>query len=284
MAALTAEKNIEIKNPGDLYAFPVANGETIYGGTLAVIDDDGYLRNLSSTYAPQCKLVCLVADESANASGPAATSAAGSISGSLEISSAVSGDKTIRNVYLHGLVKGTFTSIAQADVGQPVFATTNNDIDEARNSAVFVGTLMVYISATVGWYELNGKYNSSDTVVYKTALTAASGGGGMFNILNPAAATILIEKLVIDITTASTVTGVTIDAGVAATATSNDTLIDGGALTATGIIDNGTDAGTNGGLAKCTSAQYITGTGSSALGAHATPLVGSVSIYYRHFE
>ena len=281
MAALTAKKALEIKGESELWAFPVASGETIYGGTLAVIDDDGYLRNLSSTYAPQAKLVCLVADDTANASGAAATTAAGSISGSLEAASVVAGDKTVRNVYLDGYVKGTFASIAQSDVGVPVYATNNNDIDDAQNSGVFVGTLITYISATVGWYALNKKFNHSDTVFYKQAIVASSGGGGLFNVLNPTGATIVIERLALDLTTGTSSAG-TIDVGVTTTLTTSDVLIDGVTSSLAGVFDNITNAGTNGGATvKCTSAQYITGTVSIAAGA---TLAGSVGIWYRYWE
>jgi hypothetical protein len=279
--AKTAEQIIDFKPAGDQYAFPVANGETIYKGTLAVVDDDGYLRNLTSTYAPQAKVVVFVADGSANASGPAATSAAGSISGSLEKASAISGDKTVRLCYVSGQFLCTFTSIAQSQLFKTVYATDNFTLDEAQNSGVKVGSLSVYISATSGWVDLNKFYQHDGTVFWKQAITRSSGGGGLFNIANPTGATIMIERCALDITTASSA-ALTIDVGVAATGTSNDSLIDGVASSVAGVFDNITDAGTNGGASvKCTSAQFITGTLSGASGAL---LAGSVGIWYRYWE
>lgn len=281
--AKTAEQIIDFKPAGDKYAFPVASGETIYGGTIAVIDDDGYLRNLSSTYAPQAKLVVFVADQSGQLEGtPTATTAAGSISGSLEIGSDISGDKTVRLCYVSGLIRCTFTSIAQKQIGKTVYATDNFTVDETQNSGIKVGTLVTYIDADEGWVDLNKFYQHDGTIFWKQAISATSGGGGLFNLLNPTGATIVIERLALDITTASSVVS-TIDIGVAATGTSNDALIDGVAGSATGVFDNITDAGTNGGATvKCTSAQYITGTFSTA--ASATSLAGSVGIWYRYWE
>lgn len=282
--AKTAEQVIAIRDIdyNSQLALPVANGETIYKGTLACVDDDGYLRNLSSTYAPQAKLVVLVADGSANASGPAATTAAGSISGAREAASDDSGDKTVRVCYTKAHVKLTFTSITQAQVGKTVYASDNYTVDEAQNSAVKIGMLTTYISTTSGWVSLNEYGQHDGEIFWKQALSATSGGGGLFNILNPTGATIVITRLALDITTASSTVS-TIDVGVAATGTSNDALIDGVAASATGVFDNITDAGTNGGATvKCTSVQYITGTFSSA--ASAKSIAGSVGIWYRYWE
>lgn len=275
--AVTIEKNIDMKSYNELVAIPVASGETIYKGTFAAVDKAGYLRNLSSTYAAQAKCIVFVADCSAN-TRPAATTAAGSISGSLENKSIAAGDKTVRLCYTKGMFKVTFTSITQADLFKTVYASDNFTVDEAQVSAARMGTLVTYLSATSGYVDLNKFYNADGTVFFKQPLAAATGGGGVFNILNPAGATIMIERLLLDITTAGA--AVTIDAGVAATGTSNDTLIDGGALGAITVIDNISDKGTNGGIAKATSTQYITGTASS----DPTTLVGTVGVYYRVWE
>lgn len=279
--AVTVEKILEIKGWTKEWSFPVASGETIYKGTLAVLDDDGYLRNLSSTYVTQAKVVVFVADGSANAS-PAATTSAGSISGTLEVGSAVAGDKTVRLCYLDGFIRATFTSTTQANIGKTQYASDNFTVDEAQNSGVKIGTLMTYIDADEGWIELNKFYQHDGTIFYKQAITRSSTAGGLFNILNPTGATIMIEKVVVDITTATSAAG-TIDVGVAATLTSNDALIDGVASSTTGVKNSHKNAGTNGThLAKATSAQYITGT--LATGASGSLLAGTVGIWYRYWE
>jgi hypothetical protein len=278
--AKTAEQNLNIKGYGRPVAFPVKTGETIYKGTLAVVDSAGYLVNLDSAAAPTARVVVFVADGSANTT-PAATTANGSISGSLEVKSADAGDKTVRYCYTHGLVKATFTSITQAMVGKTVYATDNFTLDETQNAGVKVGTLVTYISATSGWVDLNKYYNQDGAVFFKQALVRSSGGGGLFNILNPAGATIVVERLAVDIVTASSA-ALTFDAGIAATGTTSDVLIDGQATSVAGLFDNITDAGTNGGATvKATSAQYITGTLSGASGAL---LAGSVGLWYRVWE
>jgi hypothetical protein len=262
--AVTVEKILEIKGQTKEWSFPVASGETIYKGTIAVLDDDGYLRNLSSTYVTQAKIVVFVADGSANTS-PAATTSAGSISGTLEVGSAVAGDKTVRLCYLDGFVRATFTSTTQANIGKTQYASDNFTVDEAQNSGVKIGTLVTYIDADEGWIELNKFYQHDGTIFYKQAITRSSTAGGLFNI------------------TAGTSGAGTIDVGVAATLTSNDALIDGVASSTTGVKNSHKNAGTNGThLAKATSAQYITGT--LATGASGSLLAGTVGIWYRYWE
>lgn len=278
--AKTSEQVIDVKGTEKLWAFPVASGATIYSGCLAAVDNNGYLQNLDSTYAKDGRIIVMVADDSANAS-PAATTSAGSISGDLEAKSADAGDKTVRNCYMDCYVKLTFTSIAQDDVGKTVFASDNYTVDDAQNSSIKIGTLITYLSATSGWVRLNFYANHDGTSFWKQAISATSGGGGLFNILNPSGETILIERLALDLTTGTSAAG-TIDCGVAATGTSNDALIDGVTSSAAGVFDNITDAGTSGGATvKCTAAQYITGTVSIAAGA---TLAGSVGVWFRYWE
>lgn len=280
--AVTVEKVLDIKGQTRELRLPVASGETIYQGTMACIDDDGYLRNLSSTYAPQAKLVVYVADGSANSTGPAATTSAGSISGSLEQGSDDAGDKTTRLCYADGMIKVTLTSSAQSQLGKTVYATDNFTVDETQNGGVKIGTLCTYISATSGWVDLNKFYQHDGTIFWKQAITASSGNAGMFSIANPTGATAVIERLALDITTASTVAGA-VNVGVTTASASADTLIDGGTSSVTGVFDNITDAGTNGGATvKWTSTQYITGTCASALAT--TSFVGSVGVWYRAWE
>jgi len=279
--AKTAEQVLQIKGQTKEWRFPVASGETIYKGTIAVLDDDGYLRNLASTYKYQAKLVVFVADGSANAT-PAATTSAGSISGSLEVGSDDAGDKTTRLCYLDGFVRCSFTSIAQKQIGKTVYASDNFTVDETQADSVKIGTLMTYIDADEGWVELNKFYQHDGTIFLTQAISRSSTAGGLFNILNPTGATIIIERVILDITAGTSGAG-TIDVGVAATLTSNDALIDGVASSTTGVKNSGKNAGTNGThVAKCTSAQYITGT--LATGASGSLLAGTVGIWYRYYE
>lgn len=117
----------------------------------------------------------------------------------------------------------------------------------------------------------------SQSGAYKVALTAATGttAGAVLSIPNPEGVDLIVTRLVLDITTEGPAT-TTVDAGIAANgATSADNLIDAGAVSAIGVIDNVEDGGTNGqAVIKWPAAQYLTITASAAL----TGLVGNAYI------
>ncbi len=117
---------------------------------------------------------------------------------------------------------------------------------------------------------------------YKEALVAITTtvGGGVFSLLNPEGADLLITRVLLDITTEAT-GAATVDAGIAAAATtSSDTLIDAGDVgSAAALLDNAdaTDQGTNGKASrKWGSAQYLTITASATL----LGMVGNIYIEY----
>lgn len=282
--AVTIEKTIDYKDFGDPVLLPVASGETIYKGTIAVIDDDGYLRNLSSTYAPQGRIVALVKDDSANETGPAATTAAGSISGTSEAPNDDAGDKTCRLCFLHARVKLTFTAIAQSDVGKTVYASDNYTVDETQISGIKIGTLISYISATSGWVMLNTYYEKDGYVTLRGPLIAVTGttGGGIMSVANPFGETAMIKNLVIDVTTKST-GAANGEFGVAADGTtSSSTLINTCDLGAAAAVFTAlTDGGSAGrGYRKWTTTQYVTGTASATLAG----IVGTYEIEARAWE
>ena len=184
--------------------------------------------NVTSSNVNNIRVVAIVHDDSANATGPAATTAAGSISGSFEEQSAVAGDKTVRRAYTDGIFEMTFTAIAQSDVGKTVYAINNSDCDETQIAGMKIGTLTAYISATKGWVELNKYYSQDGYVMARGALTAVTGttAGGVLSWANPTGETIFVEDLIIDVTTKST-SAATCDIGVAANGTtSSDTIYD----------------------------------------------------------
>lgn len=88
--AETVEKRINVKPIGEnqLVALPVASGEIIYGGTFAILSQ-GYLYNLDSDNIPSAGIVVIVSDETDNKTGPAATTANGSITDPLDRKSVV---------------------------------------------------------------------------------------------------------------------------------------------------------------------------------------------------
>jgi len=280
--AVTVEKAIEIRGAGEPLLLPVASGETIYKGTLAAIGGTGYLYNMDSAAARNARMIAVIADGSANATGPAATTSAGSISGDFEVGSAVAGDKTVRYCYTKALVKLEFTSIAQSDVGKTVRATDNYTVDEAQSGAVKIGTLVTYISATSGWVELNTFYQADGAVFYKGALVAATSTavGGVISWQNTTGEAIIIEHIYLDITTGST-GAATLDVGVAASSTgTNDTLIDGCTASLVKVVSNLVNGGTHGGVAKVANSYYVQGSASATVAG----LVGTYNIIYRIAE
>lgn len=126
------------------------------------------------------------------------------------------------------------------------------------------------------------KLQFDETINWLTAsLTAADTAGGVYAIANPLKTALIIDMVILDITTASTA-ACTIDAGCAAAnaTTSNDNLIDGlDVHSATGQFQTISNGGTNGlPVRKWASDKYFTI--SKASGATAG-LVGKVYIRYR---
>jgi hypothetical protein len=108
---------------------------------------------------------------------------------------------------------------------------------------------------------------------FKVALTPATAttGGTVLSLANTQEGALIITRLVLDVTTGST--GVaTVDAGIAATATTTaDNLIDGQSVQTAGVFDNVKQGGTNGVASRKWAAnQFLTITPS----ASAAGLVG----------
>lgn len=160
--AVTAEQKIDLKanSNASIQAFPVASGETIYSGTVAVVATaTGLLMDTDSTIiAAGARIACIVQDDSANATGPAATTAAGSISGSKEEQSAVAGDKTVRRCYVDGVFKVPTTGLTQAAVGAPLYVSDNYTFTTTATSNQWIGTIVEFISATEVYVALNKSF------------------------------------------------------------------------------------------------------------------------------
>jgi hypothetical protein len=116
--------------------------------------------------------------------------------------------------------------------------------------------------------------------VAKVALTALDTGGGVLAWANPETGSILISRIVIDVTTKST-GACTLDIGSTATsaATSANNLLTGVDVgTAIGVFDNITNKGASGvSVVKLASGKWVTA--SKASGA-AAGLVGFAYIHY----
>ena len=116
--------------------------------------------------------------------------------------------------------------------------------------------------------------------VAKVALGAANTGGGVLSWANPESSTIMIQRILLNITTKAT-GACTIDVGTTDTngTTSSDNLIDGlDTHTAAGLFDNYDDSGTNGKTKQLlATGKWVTG--SKASGA-AAGTVGFAYIEY----
>jgi hypothetical protein len=274
--AKTSEQVIDIRNPGPLMAFPVASGETIYKGTFAGVVG-GYLYNLDSANVNSSTIIVLVADGSANTSGPAATTANGSISGTLEEASAVAGDKTVRNCYVSGEVRLTGSGFAQDSVGKTCYLT-DNYAAQITGPGAKAGTITKYISSTTVWVDLNTSYSTDGVITARLPITAATTSTGGDAISWTPGVVAYLQNIDVDVTTPATGSA-TMDIGVAANGTtSSDTLIDGIDVGSAAIYGNPyVNGGTNGEAPrKLTATQYVTGTPSATLAG----LVGTVVISY----
>ena len=115
------------------------------------------------------------------------------------------------------------------------------------------------------------------------SLTAGSDGDIAFAWQNPHATAIIVERVVVDVTTAGAATSdVNVGAAETAVEVDQDDLIDGGAIDAIDTIDNISEAGTNGKATQRIDANggthdYITGTIETA---DAPALVGTYRVIY----
>ena len=113
-----------------------------------------------------------------------------------------------------------------------------------------------------------------------TAATTTAGGDAL-NLLNPEGAALIITRFIINVTTAAT-GAATIDAGVAATGTSNDELLDGVDVGSAAILDDNINGVVAGEVASAVvewgADEYLTVTPSATLAG----LVGTYYVEYIH--
>jgi hypothetical protein len=97
------------------------------------------------------------------------------------------------------------------------------------------------------------------------SLTASAGAAGVLSVKNGYGGALIVDRVILYITTVASEGGVTLDVGVAGTAISADTLIDGLDINAaTGVFDNVADGGTNGKSRQLLATDsYITATASA---------------------
>ena len=245
--AVTSMQELRFKpehDGGRIVSAVLASGQTVYANTIGYIGFDGLLYNATSSI--KGKMAVIVAESKSTTNGD-----------------------SVCLVYTTGRFIFPATSLTQIMVGDVMYVVDNFTFDNVRNAnSVGLGRLVKYTSATEGEIEL-GEGVDCDELTLKVAITAAvdGTGGGALNLLNPFGVTCMVKDFVLDLQTASTDALGALDIGIAATGTSNDSLIDGRVLTPAGYYSTNNSPGTNGGSdRKLGATQYITAT--SVTGAH----------------
>jgi hypothetical protein len=277
--AATANVKISKLTDSQLQGFPVKSGETIYEGALVGLDaSDGFIYDLDTTLINQgVAAVFIVAEDSANVTGSAATTADGTISGTTQKASANAGDKTVRMCYTNGKFVMTLSGAAQTSVGKKVYATDNNTLSLTATAGALVGTITAWLGGTNVVVDLNALYGEDGSITIAKTLGTGTGGGGAGSFTNPFGAQAIVDDVVVHVTTGDSSTR-TINVGVAANATTDsDNLIDGLSVYTAGYFTSGNSAGTNGKMNQpCTSAQVVTVTPSGALNKSGSSIQVSV--------
>ena len=135
------------------------------------------------------------------------------------------------------------------------------------------------VTATTADLNKSSLLISADRVVKVAKVALAIASTNVLSWANPESSDIIITRLVVNVTTASTGAS-TIDFGTTATTatTSSDNLIDGVSGASIAALDNLQDAGTNGKqLQKLASGKWVTGTQASG---DITGIVGFAYIHY----
>lgn len=134
MTVLAADKELEMRNPGDIRTFPVIGSDIIYKGAMVTVDATGYAEPAADTTG--LPFVGIAVEQADNSSGS-------------------SGDITV-DVYTSGSFKLIGSSLAQTDLGKLVFVADDATVDDGgSDNFVPVGYLEEYVSASLGWVRIN---------------------------------------------------------------------------------------------------------------------------------
>ena len=173
--ATTIERTIDIQGNTRKMSFPVASGQTIYHGALAYVKNDGYLYDFASvTDAGTIEFIGIVADDSYNVTGPAATTSAGSITGASEARTAPAGDRTVRELYLDGQFRAATAGASQSDIGLTVYATDNFTFSTATG-VVPIGRITKVLSSTLIEIDLGFSRVAPNNTTAGTLFSTGSG-------------------------------------------------------------------------------------------------------------
>lgn len=128
MVALTTNTLITARNPGNLRSYVVASGKTIYDGAQVFVDAaTGLATDDGNSGANQFVGICK------NGGGEGETI----------------------EVYTTGNFKMAIASLTQAGVGDAVFSDDSNGATLVATSARNIGTCTEFVSAGIGYVEIN---------------------------------------------------------------------------------------------------------------------------------
>jgi len=133
--ALTADLELEMRDPGGIRSITMAASQTIYKGSLVSTNAAGYAVPGTDTAS---EIFVGIAVEKAVSLGTAGVERV--------------------NVYTTGCFKLVGSSLEAADTSKYIFISDNGVVtDGGATNDIPVGTLTEYISATSGWVEIGAR-------------------------------------------------------------------------------------------------------------------------------
>jgi hypothetical protein len=155
-AALTADRNTQLKLESSVLAYPVKASTTVYKGSLVCVNTSGYALPCADTAS---YLTVGIAEEKAdNAAGAAA-----------DINVSVrAGVVALLNA----------TSITQAMVGSRMYVVDDNTVDDSAGSnGISAGILQRYVSSTSGWVYITPPRYVTNVTATAAEINALTGTG-----------------------------------------------------------------------------------------------------------
>lgn len=153
MSILSADIDID-RGEDTMIEVPVTDDEIIYKGALVCIDTDGYA--LAAADTADYKFIGIAYDKQDNT-----------------VTNHADGFKKVR-VYRRGIFKLTCTGITQAMVGQLMYITDDQTIDNTSTNWICCGRLVKYVDANTGWVDIGDK-SVEPTVSYMDNVELAFG-------------------------------------------------------------------------------------------------------------
>lgn len=160
---LSADQDVARKEDV-LTQYPVTSGEIIYKGAMVCVDTDGYL--LAAADTAGYKFAGIAYEQKDNSSG---------------LDAALS-----CRVYTKGVFLLTCTSIMQSMVGNLLYVTDDDVVDESSTNDIVAGRLVKYVSATQGWVDIGDRVRGNSETLYVATGGVIDFAAGNFTITHSA--------------------------------------------------------------------------------------------------